>query len=214
MCRKKKRKSLSRELQKVTTQKINESDVPLTERVLRTAGTQKVGTILQESIPKLRSEVTCPKSHKLISGGARIKPKPAYLYTASPIAPTKTQPAPQPTCCSRAISSCIGVNCFETSGGRCRHNALTEAPWRCAIRQCSKGQATRTQTPGALEPPPAPRQLTHTPPCGLAIFQTSHNAPPSSRRGHWANPMFPQRQRWSSMTGRAKSRGRRGRRAD
>ena len=49
-----KKKSLSRELPKVTTEKINENDVPLTERVQRTAGTQKVGTILQESIPKLR----------------------------------------------------------------------------------------------------------------------------------------------------------------
>ena len=56
-------KSLSRELPKVTTEKINENDVPLTERVLRTAGTQKVGTILQESIPKLKQVKGLAQSH-------------------------------------------------------------------------------------------------------------------------------------------------------
>ena len=42
---------------------INENDVPLTERVLRTAGTQKVGTILQESIPKLKQVKGLAQSH-------------------------------------------------------------------------------------------------------------------------------------------------------
>ena len=136
--------------------------------------------------------MTCPKSHKLISGGARIKPKPAHLYCV-PNCTYKTQPAPQPTCCSRAaISSCIGVNCFETSGGRCRHNAPNRrhgdalfdgAAARVRLREPKlQGLSNRRQH---LASPNTVRLV------GAAIFQTSHNAPRFPARS-WANPMFPQ----------------------
>lgn len=115
--------------------------------------------------------------------------------TTSPTAPRSDDPHLNPTCCSRAsISSCNGVSSFETSGGRCRHNApskrhgdalLEGAAARAKLRE----PRLRVQGPSNCRQPLAtPNTVSLTAP---AICQPSHNVPRLPARS-WANPIFPQ----------------------
>lgn len=106
----------------------------------------------------------------LIGGEARDKAKPAYLYCV-PNCTYKTQPAPQPTCCSRAAISFLHWGQLLRDQRWPLRAAAQQAPWRMRYSTVRpQGSSYENPNSGALEPPPAPRQLTL---ClvGAAIFE-------------------------------------------